>query len=760
MYTQCPECQVAFRVTAEVLQQARGKVRCGSCHAAFNALDHLSESPPQRSGQTVDPVRATENNRQLLDTLKELTGPQKIRIEDTGIEWQVVDDDENTDEGEGDVEETTQDDLAASESAGANGSSIDDEPRYDDNTPLPDDYDDDEDDEPSFASFAPPGRRAEDVVAALAYNDAQSELELGDPDDWANLLDEMPETAAAQSALAEGGLTDAAASDLDVHIDDPAAAPIGAAVDTAVSGAETAAEPQPIDEPDPESADIPQLESDAEEVPAEDKETGFYTNSFLVVEDEDGEIEITEARDEELPDEPDGDRQLGDDDETATNTVLAVVESEMPADDEPLPADEDIELAADDEIEPAAEAVDEAIELAADDEIELAADDEVEAADEEIELAADEEPEAADPEAVDEEIELAADEELEALDGEIELSSDEELDAADEAVELAADESDGDRLDDGADAIDEDSSGHFEILIADAEQDVDPDSDAEEGYSDSKSGAEPGEVDADESDEEDALLAMTASMRIDPELVKAMRDQELAASMKNEDGSPLVETIVMEGDFTGSTSDLEDAQPRGLKAHLSDPASLLDTYISNRSLKAGGFKGKAMIGASVTVLLLALGVQFVHSQRESLATYPLFQKTIAPIYRAIGKPVTPGWDVRGWQFEGVPRGSTDENDELLTISSRLANRSEQPLPYPLVHVSLTDRYEEVVGSRILEPSEYLADSANPGQHVNAGDEFTATITIASNAESATGFKLNVCYRDVPDRVRCAIDDFK
>ncbi|MGI9271510.1 MAG: MJ0042-type zinc finger domain-containing protein, partial [Woeseiaceae bacterium] len=38
MYTQCPECDVAFRVTAEVLKQAAGKVRCGGCGVAFNAL--------------------------------------------------------------------------------------------------------------------------------------------------------------------------------------------------------------------------------------------------------------------------------------------------------------------------------------------------------------------------------------------------------------------------------------------------------------------------------------------------------------------------------------------------------------------------------------------------------------------------------------------------------------------------------------------------------------------------------------------------
>jgi predicted Zn finger-like uncharacterized protein len=46
MYTQCPECDVAFRVTAQVLKQAAGKVRCGGCGVAFNALAYLSEENP------------------------------------------------------------------------------------------------------------------------------------------------------------------------------------------------------------------------------------------------------------------------------------------------------------------------------------------------------------------------------------------------------------------------------------------------------------------------------------------------------------------------------------------------------------------------------------------------------------------------------------------------------------------------------------------------------------------------------------------
>jgi predicted Zn finger-like uncharacterized protein len=116
MYTQCPECGVAFRVTAEVLKMAAGKVRCGGCGVAFNALNHLSEqkplapSPPspapdpdlpelspeepgELEADTPPQTISAEQSAALLKTLDQLSG-EDIRIEDTGVEWRVLGEDE------------------------------------------------------------------------------------------------------------------------------------------------------------------------------------------------------------------------------------------------------------------------------------------------------------------------------------------------------------------------------------------------------------------------------------------------------------------------------------------------------------------------------------------------------------------------------------------------------------------------------------------------------------------------------------------
>ena len=52
MYSQCPDCQTRFRVTAEALRTARGTVRCGRCGSAFDALERLSDSIPAAVAET------------------------------------------------------------------------------------------------------------------------------------------------------------------------------------------------------------------------------------------------------------------------------------------------------------------------------------------------------------------------------------------------------------------------------------------------------------------------------------------------------------------------------------------------------------------------------------------------------------------------------------------------------------------------------------------------------------------------------------
>lgn len=654
MYTQCPDCQTAFRVTATVLQQAGGRVRCGNCGHAFSALERLAEDPPvgeplatgnsprdddallhvsDLSGDDPDdePGEAPgdEDADSLLDTLNELAGSDDIRIEDTGVEWLVIDEDNLEeasipDEQSADetgslrwyVDDERRDATAAAENDAQLPEVRDEVPlaespeaaevadgvfeadpgvgprqealalpkddsselRFDDDTPLPDDFDEHES-EPVPPET--PQRRTEDRIEprSAEFDERQVDLALSEPDDWRQLLDEVADPANHDGghATPRGALESTAAGDLD---------------DTDIG---------PLD--------------------------------------------------------------------AASDSLNEELEADLSS-----PSDIDTQV------------------------------------------------------------------DLQALE-------------PDSSVDDVAWTSD-------ADYQDEDSALEAELAAAYTTENteaVDPDTE----------GAEPDfPYHVPPQTEEE----MTINMQIDQDLLRfAEEDAGFAATQSGvrrmPEDSLLVETIIMEGDFvrTALDKELDDAVRTVAESGDDDPRRLLDTYISSKEKIRGGRRKTdppsyaAMAGiAALAIVLLA---QAVHAYRESLATYGAFNQTIGTVYRWFGDPLVPAWDIRGWRFESTS-GSTDAGDAVLTIRSRISNQSGGALPYPLLHVSLTDRYEEIIGSKVLQPAEYLDDSALAGDAVAAGDAFTAVITVASLAQTATGFKLNVCYRENDEQLRCATEDFR
>ena len=690
MYTQCPECNVAFRVTAEVLRQAAGKVRCGGCGSAFNALEHLSESRPEAAveqrpepqlpelkpdepgelkADTPPESISAEQSAALLKTLDELAGSD-IRIEDTGVEWRIIDEDEEPG-----------DDEAAARSA------IEDM-RFDDNTPLPDDFDLD------TPAIAPPP--VPDIPEPVeAPEDMQVDLELGEPDEWQDLLGEVdePESEPEPEEISLGDIV---------------------VLSDAVGDTE---DERPADEPP-------------------DMDTQFALQAEAMGIDLSGTHAIEE-------DDDDLDRSIEEDLIAAAfeaEAAAKVVAEEEEAEEEQPEEIGEIELEFEDEAEAESlveDEVEEQEQEAPEEEAEEEADEEIE----EEELA--EEP--ADAEALEEEIEA------EALEGEAysDASLVEELDdlhkiELDDVVveEITEDNGDFDR----PEMSEEEKTINMMIdqdLLAIAVEDEDgfastivqiqPDSNVEEEIA--------GNKDVDSGQDEEPAEA----------------EDEASFETKSESAPPpeAFETIVMEGEFVRGH---DDAERNEKNRRLGDELKAKRAEEERKASEAAGPPSIGMV-AGLAGLALLLILQVLHQSREALATSSVFNDAIGPVYRMLGKPVTPAWNVTGWTIEATT-GSTDENDELLTIYSRIANKSDDALPYPLVHVSLTDRFEDVVGSRVLEPAEYLASDLDPRDPVIAGNTFNAVIAIESPAPNATGYKISVCYRLTGGQLRCAIDDFK
>jgi predicted Zn finger-like uncharacterized protein len=684
MYTQCPECGTAFRVTAEVLRQAAGRVRCGGCRNAFNALDYLSEQkpvmpvppsaeeepveaepePPQLEADEPPEAISAARSAALLKTLDELAGSD-IRIEDTGIEWRVLDtgdDDDTPQEADDDtgsmrwfIDESP---TPVDEQLSAEPGDIDApeifapetdregavEMRFDDDTPLPEDFDFDS--EPAEPGSAP----AIEVRESPGETDTgQVDLALGEPEDWEDLLGEVAEVDDDEDDLAHE---------------------------------ETAAEP--------EVTVIAGDDEDEDEEPIPDVDTQFATQAEAMGIDLSG----LHAQAEE-PMEETGEAE------------------EQPTIDDDL-------IAAAFETEAQARATDEEGQVDDDEDEEL---DELEVGEFELDL---EGP-----------VDL-----IEPRDRELvaRTREDETL-----AMELGLEDEAEDEDEAGSEAVvppltEEEQTINMMIdqdLLAFAVED-------EDGFASTivqkqRSGA----------DER-------------PEAIGEEKAAPETPEPGGEEEAPLVETIIMEGEFVRDAFEeqrLEEERRKSAEAEAEETPATDSGETDKSSAPAASEPVNYRLVAGIAALALLLGAQYLHQSRESLAVYPAFNGSVGSIYRVFGKPVTPAWDITGWRFEAT-KGSTDESDEVLTIYSRIGNNSAEALPYPLINVSLTDRYEDIIGSKVLEPGDYLAESLDTREAVAPGDTFSAVISIEAPDANATGFKLNVCYRQPGGRLRCAIDDFK
>jgi predicted Zn finger-like uncharacterized protein len=664
MYTQCPECDVAFRVTAQVLKQAAGKVRCGGCGVAFNALAYLSEENPAASRPSADrpeggamsleepgeieagPPPKTISAAQsaaLLKTLDQLAG-EDIRIEDTGVEWRVLD-----------PAEDPYDDFEPDPSP-----TIAQEPmRFDDNTPLPDDFDADD------LSVAAPEPA---VIAEPARSPDESQIDLvfGEPGEWQDLLGavEEPVDVSGIEVLEEVG-------------DDP----VEASLDEDI---EPVAEPEPEEQPldmDTQFAiqaeamgiDLSGMQQRLEEP---DKADTSIDEDLMAAAFETEASAKVEAIDEPEPEEPLESELL----ETEP------LESEILAEPEPLMEPEDMMGSGPEEDLAAALVF--ALEEMVDDEIEF-----------DSELTDFDEPDVLEvPELSEEEMT-------------INRMIDQDL------LAIAVEDEDGFT----STIVQKQFSGAAEIPRGKV----------------AKRPAGEGTVDK--------------PIRFEDALALSEPDED-----KAENANPLIETIIMEGEFIHHDLDKARLAAERRAASSSQLATRHDKDLYKEHYRE---KGRVGMISTVALLCIVLGLQVIHHSRAAFATSPAFQKTIGPIYRMVGSPVTPSWNIKGWRFEAT-KGSTDEETQVLTIYSRIGNKSDEALPYPLVHVSLTDRFEEIVGSRVLDPADYLVDNADPRQVIAAGGSFNAVFTIATPSVEATGFKLNVCYRQSDGQLRCAIEDFK
>jgi len=162
------------------------------------------------------------------------------------------------------------------------------------------------------------------------------------------------------------------------------------------------------------------------------------------------------------------------------------------------------------------------------------------------------------------------------------------------------------------------------------------------------------------------------------------------------------------------------------------------------------------LGAAVVSALLLMA-QVVHQNRDWLAAHAHgpFGAVVRALYGAMGAPLPApanlsAYQLRQWGVTGDP----DANGTL-KVRASILNTAAQLQPYPLLRVTLADRFGKSIGARDFEPSEYLGKPI--ARLLTPGERVDATLLILDPGKNAEGFEIDVCLRGADHRITCAND---
>ncbi len=150
---------------------------------------------------------------------------------------------------------------------------------------------------------------------------------------------------------------------------------------------------------------------------------------------------------------------------------------------------------------------------------------------------------------------------------------------------------------------------------------------------------------------------------------------------------------------------------------------------------------------AAVVLGFLLVIQIVHANHEWLATH-------APKLLT-GYATTPSADLESYQLRQWGVTGDPAAKGTLRVRASIMNTAAQLQRYPLLRVSLLNRFGSRVGAREFEPSEYLGKAT--ARMLAPGERADATLDILDPGKDAEGFEIDVCIRGADKAVVCAGD---
>ncbi|MGB5621538.1 MAG: DUF3426 domain-containing protein, partial [Gammaproteobacteria bacterium] len=757
-YTQCPQCQTVYSVTTETLRQAGGQVECGQCRLRFNALPHLSETYP--AANTKPEVATPQAESHGADTQAPASAPQthlSDQQDDTGDPVPVAgsgagsvpEPDHGTDAGQMPLTEQEPPEEKPEAHQTTQQPPYGDAQTGDQEQPSP--QPGSEPDEHQLQvnakqDEADTGTRS-GVVSAEGEPDEEQEY-----DTWLRHLDREwdPTHTGTQDAWSR------AAPQVDPPPDAAESGTVPHLVEDADAG-NGAAHAQDQDESAEPTEEIQAIDRRGER---QGLDTGIsyieaWAEDLLAAAERDDLAEPETATDE-----PEAGHSFGPDPsvtgvsaaEASAGPPQATLQTGTPAGDEAGAVARSEENAMSDLV-PVSEAA--ATHADTDTNVEPGIEVEAEA---EAEVRGEDQP---DSDEDDKWLEETWATDTQSFQPEVWLEPDfVDQDALPEKLEGAGGEDDGEdhAATDPAIRTEADHKKTISDEIAGLWPDIDGDAEVEEIVLESPESAEPLQLPpgrdgpisgGDSKDDAGNIIALpdqTPTLMTVADSTADTTAAEAAAIAAAGKVQAAAVKVTTASQTEENDARLEDDDPASLAARAEEVAIELGLPYRRPWVKWAS-------GLAVMLALLALIAAGIHSQRGVLMRNASIAPMLEKAYGVFGITVQPAWDIRA--FDILDSSARSSDDDLIVMAS-FGNKAEFAQPYPVLRVTLENRWGQAIGQEDFSPRNYLR-GYRAGRKMDAGERARAEVMLRSPGTAAEGFSVDLCLESANGALRCLAD---
>jgi hypothetical protein len=91
------------------------------------------------------------------------------------------------------------------------------------------------------------------------------------------------------------------------------------------------------------------------------------------------------------------------------------------------------------------------------------------------------------------------------------------------------------------------------------------------------------------------------------------------------------------------------------------------------------------------------------------------------------------------------------------VRASVKNNAGQPLPLPLLRITMQDRYGNRIATRDVDPKSYVPGAVPRDANLGVGQRIDAEMTFKDPGQDAVGFEIDACLPNAAGRIACAND---